>query len=595
MAPFIATTLASALAICASPQGGLPQNLDASALHEVVVQHNGRWMPMETLARDFVDQVTGDQEWGGEDPVLTFLAWTFAPDDWLEVPLITIKPAELRHEIQLPETQSVFSVQELGTHARLEALIGELSHTEGRKLNPLESKVSGINGKMIALSNVFYGNAFKPIPNPEDPMGPWVSVGTLNRSQDIALAPTRTAWIAMREAFAADDGAAFERAVADFKSALERLPSAYVVPPERIAAELRFNKLHPFFFAWILMGLGAVLAAMALAVRRRSFDAVVLAFIVLGWAMLSYGLWLRGTIAGRLPAANMYESLLFLSWGTGAFAILAMFFVRNRGVPLTAAAMGALSLCLADSLPMDQFIRPISPVLLDTVWMSIHVPIIMVSYSVLTLAVMVAHVQVFVMALAPKRGDLAENVDGAHAWYMHAGAILLFVGIVTGSMWAASSWGRYWGWDPKEVWSLVAFLGYMVIMHVRVSHEEVSGSSKLLAAGMGVLVVAFAVMKLPPVTLPKVVAFGAVLLAMGFFVMAKGRLATAVKSILAFWMIIMTYVGVNYVLGIGLHSYGFGTGVIAKYVFTIGSIDLALVALCGIAYLMRRLPRPEPA
>ncbi len=173
MAPFIATTLASALAVCASPQGELPQNLDTSALYEIVVQHDGRWMPMETLALDFVDQVTGDQSWGGEDPVLTFLAWTFEPDVWINAPLITIEPVELRNEIQLPPTKSAYSLQELQDHERLQVLTSELSHVEGRKLNPLESKVSGIRGQTYSLSNVFYGNAFRPIPNPEDPVGPW--------------------------------------------------------------------------------------------------------------------------------------------------------------------------------------------------------------------------------------------------------------------------------------------------------------------------------------------------------------------------------------------------------------------------------------
>ena len=330
------------------------------------------------------------------------------------------------------------------------------------------------------------------------------------------------------------------------------------------------------------MALGTLLAVGSMVVRKKWFDIVALAGLVAGFGMLTVGLWMRGTIAGRLPAANMFESLLFLSWGTGAFAILAMIFVRHRSVPLTASAMGALSLFLADTLPLDYFIRPIAPVLLDTVWMSIHVPVIMVSYSVLTLAVLIAHVQIAVMSAAPRRERLAETIDTAHTWYMHTGALLLFIGIATGSMWAAFSWGRYWGWDPKEVWSLVAFLGYMAILHVRVNREHVPAWARRIGAVGGVALLLFVLWKLPPVTVPKVLAFGAALGAMAFFVTATGRFSTAVKSILAFWMIIMTYVGVNYVLGIGLHSYGFGTGAIAGRVFLIGSLDLAFVAACAL-------------
>jgi ABC-type transport system involved in cytochrome c biogenesis permease subunit len=192
----------------------------------------------------------------------------------------------------------------------------------------------------------------------------------------------------------------------------------------------------------------------------------------------------------------------------------------------------------------------------------------------------------------PNRRHLHEAADLLHYWYIHVGSILLLAGIVTGSMWAASSWGRYWGWDPKEVWSLVAFLGYMAILHVRVDHERVPGWARLVAVGLAVAVFALLLANLTPLTGVKLLAFAAAAFAVILFVMARGPFATALKSTLAFWLIIMTYVGVNYVLGIGLHSYGFGTGAVVRYLFLVGGIDLALIALCAIVYLARR---PSPA
>ena len=292
----------------------------------------------------------------------------------------------------------------------------------------------------------------------------------------------------------------------------------------------------------------------------------------------------------------MFESLLFLSWGMGAFAVVSVFLLRDRVVPLTASAMGAVALILADCLPMDHFIRPIAPVLLDTVWMSIHVPVIMVSYSVLALAVVTAHVQLLVMAVAPRQRQLISTTDSLHYWYVHVGAILLAAGIITGSMWAASSWGRYWGWDPKEVWSLVAFLGYLAILHVRLDRVRTPkwlyGAGALLFAALFILVAP----KLAPLTGPKLLVLAATLAAMLLFVLARGQLATALKSILAFWLIVMTYVGVNYVLGTGMHSYGFGTGAVVRYLFWIGGIDLALVMACTLVSLCRHpLPTdPQP-
>jgi ABC-type transport system involved in cytochrome c biogenesis permease subunit len=124
-------------------------------------------------------------------------------------------------------------------------------------------------------------------------------------------------------------------------------------------------------------------------------------------------------------------------------------------------------------------------------------------------------------------------------WYIHIGAFLLIAGILTGSIWAASSWGRYWGWDPKEVWSLIAFLTYLGILHGR---------------------------------LEKVI---------GYF-------GVAMVSIVAFWTIVMTYVGVNYVLASGLHSYGFGGSGVVRWLLTVAAAETLFLGAGLLAHLSRR-------
>jgi ABC-type transport system involved in cytochrome c biogenesis permease subunit len=161
-------------------------------------------------------------------------------------------------------------------------------------------------------------------------------------------------------------------------------------------------------------------------------------------------------------------------------------------------------------------------------------------------------------------------------------------------MWAASSWGRYWGWDPKEVWSLVAFLGYMAILHVRIARERVAAWMRILAALLGIGLFVLVVPKLAPLSGLKLLALVAAAAAMAIFVLARGQLATALKSILAFWLIIMTYVGVNYVLGSPLHAYAFGTGAVVRWLFLVGGIDLALIGLCCGVYAARS-SGPAPA
>jgi cytochrome c-type biogenesis protein CcsB len=248
-----------------------------------------------------------------------------------------------------------------------------------------------------------------------------------------------------------------------------------------------------------------------------------------GFAAMTWGIATRWQIAGRVPASNMYESMLFLGWGVGLFGVVALA-LRQRLLVANAAGLGALAMMLVDLLPMDPFIHPMMPVLSGTPWLAIHVPIIVVSYSVLAMATGLAHLVVGVEIFAPARRDLSARWGQLLYWYLHVGSILLITGILTGSVWAASSWGRYWGWDPKEVWSLVAFLAYMAILHARFDEQ--------------------------------IQAFG-----------------VAVASIAAFWTILMTYLGVNFVLASGLHAYGFGSSSLLQSMALVGAAEIAFLGL----------------
>ena len=588
--------ITAAVAAFPTPGANLPRTLDLEAIRALPLQHDGRWPPLDTVARHMVKEVTGDSFYQGRDPVLWLLAWTFDPSTWMQQPLIRIENPEVRQGLRLPATQTVYSYAELVNHQYFRSLIMALADIEqGRKMNPLESMVSDINGRLDWLDRVFRGNAIRGIPHPDDNLGTWQSIGTTPMGGAENLKSLRAAWTSLGTAFLADDAPGFATASEQLVSAAGALPAKYRPTDKLIATELRYNRLNPFHAAWIVMAVGAVLAAAALIVKRKWFDLVAIAGLMAGFVLLSYGLSLRWAIAGRIPASNMFESLLFLSWGMGLFAIVAMFGLQYRIVPLTASAMGALALALADCLPLDSFVRPIPPVLADTIWMSIHVPVIMVSYSVLALGVLFAHVQLAGMALVPRRRQFAAYVDSLHYWYILIGSLLLLVGIITGSMWAASSWGRYWGWDPKEVWSLVAFVGYMAILHVRIDREKIPRGGLVIAAVLGIVLFVLVATKLGTPDVSRLLIYAAVGAAMLLFVLGHGPFATGLKSIICFWLIIMTYLGVNYILGSGLHSYGFGTGAMTKWMFRVGGVDLLFVLILSAVYLIRRAREPSPA
>ncbi len=587
-----AAMLPVAAAVAAVDPPAPPASLDLSAIRAMGVQSDGRWPPLDTVARDAVEQVTGTTSHRGHDPVALVLAWTFDPEPWLDAPLFTVGDAELRRLLDLQPDREVFSYRELVSSTRFMEVMRGLRGKSGKTMDPLDREVSDIGKQIGVLSDALTGELIRPVPHPTDPDGVWGPAGGgLMRRQ--AAGPVEAEWNAVGEAFRAGDAARFGQAVAALLQKLDGLPAAHRPAPDDLAMEVRLNQLRPYYIAFWLMLAAAVLSIPNVFIRpglvRRVLSVLTFLALLAGFAFVTWGIGVRWHLAGRIPAANMYESMLFLAWGVGAFDLVAILVLRQPIVSLKSALVATGALALVNFVGLDWTIRPVMPALLDTAWMAIHVPIIMVSYSVLFDAFVMAHIQLIVLAAAPRRRKLIQSVDQLHYWFLNIGALLLFAGITTGSMWGAYAWGRYWGWDPKEVWSLIAYVAYLAILHVRADRDRMPTWLKVGC----VLLVGAMFLKLITLFAPMAPWQWAVMFfaAVGLLIFVIGRgdpLATAVKSILGAWLIGMTYVGVNYVLGTGLHSYGFGTaGTVVFWATLIGGADLVIIAACTALYLSR--------
>ncbi len=574
----------------------LPDAPDMTVVRGMATQYLGRWSPLDTTARAVVEHVTGQMAFRGHDPVRLLLAWHFDSAAWAEAPLVTIGNRALRRELGLDDGRRTYSFSELLRHPTVGPLLRAIHRKDPRTYDPLEREVADISSKLGVLQDAFRAEVIRIVPHPTDANGAWRS------PTDQAVAEE---WRAVGRAFLDNDAPAFDRAVGALLERLAALPAAHRPDPGDLELEVHINELQPYRIAFFIMAAGTVLAAISMLIGglgRRIFSVATFVALLLGFGFITYGIGVRWHLAGRIPSANMYESMLFLSWGVGAFDLLAILVLRQPIVSFKSALMATGALALVNFVGLDWTLRPVAPALLDTVWMAIHVPVIMVSYSVLFDAFLIAHIQLIIMAAAPNRKELIQRVDQLHYWFVNIGSILLFVGIATGSMWGAYAWGRYWGWDPKEVWSLIAYLGYLAILHVRVDREK---TPTWLKAGCVVLVLALLAKVLSlfhdihadtgsfhyfVYSLP--VAAAMILI---FTVGRGGPLSTAVKSVLAAWLIGMAYVGVNYVLGTGLHSYGFGTGAIISWAMIIGTIDLSIMTVCIGAHVVRGRMAPRVA
>lgn len=271
--------------------------------------------------------------------------------------------------------------------------------------------------------------------------------------------------------------------------------------------ELKYVKLHLFGYA-----LAVVLIAIFLTVLLKGLKwPLVAAFGVL--TIETTAMVMRILISGRAPITNMYETVMFSGYGSLVIALGIIYFKREKIFLL--AGLGYNMLCLfmmifANGM-LDSAISPLVPVLRDNFWLSTHVTTIILSYAALALSWMVANITLFKMRFRTIDAKEYRFYQDLIYTCIKVGVVLLAAGIILGGVWADYSWGRFWGWDPKETWSLIVLLLYMVLVHGKYSSWINTHRFVLFSAG-------------------------------------------------GFMSVMMAWFGVNYILAAGLHSYGFSEG-----------------------------------
>jgi cytochrome c-type biogenesis protein CcsB len=495
------------LPLAASARAEGPADLES--LKRLPVQHDGRVMPLDTLARENVWNVTGSHSWNGEEPAATFTRWLFDPSVAAKAPVVKVGSKALAAATGIDPATKYVSFEQLVSNPRLMQLLQTVAQAAAadRPRDGILKDAEKLESRLNSFYSVLQRDVVRPIPAGADGKARWNPPPAISSEALVALAngPRPAGW-----------------------------PTT-----KKMDGEILYNKVNPSRLSWIVLLAALAVSIVAWVKSSRLLDGASFVLLIAGFAAMSWGIGMRWAAGERIPAANMHESLLFLAWGVGLFAVIAYALMKNRIVVVNAAAMSALTMALTDLLPIDRFIHPIAPVLAGTPWLAIHVPIIMVGYAVLALGLVVAHMQIGLAAFGKGSGALVEKMYELLYWYMFVGSIFLLAGILTGSVWAASSWGRYWGWDPKEVWSLVAFLAYMAILHLKVD---------------------------------KVI----------------GTFGVAVISIAAFQTILMTYLGVNFVLNVGMHSYGMGDSPVVKWMILTALVELVYLVVAGVAWRDRR-------
>lgn len=530
-------------------------------LEEIPVQHNGRIKPFLGFARETVLNVTGQKTYENHSPVWLIWNWIADPDLWNTKPMIPVTFRPLRQELAMMLIQNRVSPQivleQKAFSEKIEEAIAKQSKKQ--KLTRIENERLALYHKAMTFREIGIGGMPGWIPQPEEVRKGWISLrdfstaegaADLNRSfssnqLELFHQSLRELFEAFRTDFNSELSAQKAKA---FSGVLRQLLEIKKISlDERVLKdELMYLRFDPFGKAWIfyvtaflifslLMNFPAKLSGFSKALTLTG-----LTLFGVGFLTHSFGFYLRCVIAGRPPVTNMYESIIWVSWGICFFSICLYAVYRGLLIPAAATGVATLALIIAQSFPvmLDPTVSPLVPVLRSNMWLTIHVLTITLSYGAFALAWGIGHVVVASYAFSPQQSDRNKVLAQYLYRALQIGVILLAAGTVLGGVWANYSWGRFWGWDPKETWALIALLGYLTVLHAR---------------SMGLLDI-----------------FG-----------------LAAASVMAFAGVVMAWYGVNYVLAAGLHSYGFGGGG-APFVLGVVGLDFLWVGVMSWLYTQKQ-------
>ena len=504
----------------------------------------GAKKPLDTVARETVTKIHGRNNYttlSGEklDYLSTYLSLWLNDRDWNQEPFILFSYQPLKENLGLDAEQKYFSFAEL-IASPLNQFLMQVKQKQAQNLDLTrdEREALTLETRLALMIDTVGQNNLAIAPHPTDIKGKWLGINQAQTYYSSAqIAPLIAAYQNIKKTYQYEPNKlnSLGMMAQNLKQQLRTL-SPNIYPTDRaLAREVNFYRLHPFAKAWILYAIAFSLMLLALWWVDLYWSAI--GIFVGGILIQSYGFFERMSIAHRPPVTNMYESVIWVGFGIAAFALVFELIYRAKYYLLAAAPLAIACLVLADSLPavLDASIQPLVPVLRDNFWLSVHVPTITLSYASFGLAMGLGHVILGHYLFAPAMKTRITYLSKLNYRVIQVGVLLLTTGIILGGIWAHFSWGRFWGWDPKETWALIALMCYLVPLHGRLV-------GWLSDFGMGVV------------------------------------------SVVCFNAVLMAWYGVNFVLGTGLHSYGFSTGGSELIVTSLVLIDLLFVLIATIRY-----------
>ncbi len=504
----------------------------------IMVAEGGRTKPMDSVARNVLRVISAKESFSDKDgkrgPAIEWLLEVMSESADREMrartlPVFRIENDQVRNLLGLPDRQRFrYAIDEFWEKADELDEKARAAHEReraGHPLDPYEKKLLELQRKLVYHIRL----ARLEMPHLIPPSGPdsWRVFGEASARPEDAGATE--AWSKMIRSYGQGDVGEFNRTVADYR---ERLAREHPALARKASVEAWFNHWDPFTICATLYVVGFLLTCLSWLGWTRPLNRSAWALMAFVWIVHTVALIIRIYLSGRPPVTNLYSSAVFIGWGMVLIGLVLELVFRLGIGNVVAAASGFATLLIAYLLAADGDTMEVLQAVLDTqFWLATHVTTITIGYATTYVAGLIGIIFIVRGVLTPSLSpELARTLSRMIYGVTCFAMFFSFVGTVLGGLWADDSWGRFWGWDPKENGALMIVLWNAVLLHAR-------WGGLVRDRGMAMLAV-----------------FGNIVVSWSWF-------------------------GVNQ-LGAGLHSYGFTSGItLALWIFVASQVAVIGLAL----------------
>ena len=534
----------------------VPNKTHAEKFGAMLIQDDGRFKPVNTFSSELLRKLSKHDTYKGLTSDQVLLSMLLSPQAWYELDIIYVKKANdsLHHFLGVPEGSKWVKPKDFfdaNGQYKLSPLLKDIYNTNTP--NQFQKDLKEVDQRIGLLNRALQGDIFKVFPVPNDPNYKWISHldyvnDTLQITDPLYKQFVKNALpaylILLQQATKTGDYSKADKVLNNIKLQQEFYSAEVLPSPAKIQTELWYNRINIFeqlFQAYLYLGTVLFIVLLwHIFIPKQIFRRLTQIGIVLLWLCFilhTVGLAVRWYLSGHAPFSDAYESMIYVGWSAMGAGL-----VFTRRSPLTVAATAfvtAMILMIAHWNWMDPTIGTLQPVL-NSYWLMLHVAVIVGSYGPFALGMLLGVINLLLMIVTtPKNAHkinlIQQELTIVNELALTVGLVMLTIGNFLGGMWANESWGRYWGWDPKETWALISIMIYALVIHLRLIPHW------------------------------------------------RGRWAFNFMSIVAFGSILMTYFGVNFYLT-GMHSYATGDKIItpAFVYYAVG-----IVLLLGLVSYLR--------